>query len=215
MQEAIPYSDIRRYWDTQSTAWSNPEKHRRLTTQNFAVFYQQLRAKFILEEYIAKVVGSDGELLDLASGALPTAYLPKDALPRLTAMDGSAKMLKHNPAARKVQGDIRQQLPFKDGSFAGVTMFFGNRYVGDHLEFMKSISRVLKAGGRFLFVDHSTIEHPMEAGVWYPQDLLQPVRELGFDMLNCTQLLPRLDGRENNIGDFYQGPRYLFSGVRV
>lgn len=93
-----------------------------------------------------------GRLLDLASGTGRHALALAQQRCRVTALDLSADLIERCAARglRAVRGDMRA-LPFGDGTFGAVTMFFSSfGYFADdeqHLLVLREIRRVLVAGG--------------------------------------------------------------------
>ena len=88
---------------------------------------------------------SDGENLDLGCGTY--SYIPS------ICFDFSSKMLQGNEnCAKKVVGDLEQELPFDDLSFDSVTLVFVLNYVKNYFSLLSEIKRVLRDNGTLVVV---------------------------------------------------------------
>ena len=110
--------------------------------------------------------GRSLKVLDLATGTGAIALSILDAcgerVESIVGLDLSEDMmdifrqqLKGHPQGAKVslvQGDATA-LPFEDGSFDAITMSCGLRNVGDQDACVREIQRVLKPGGRVIFLE--------------------------------------------------------------
>jgi len=99
-------------------------------------------------------------ILDLASG---TGDSSKGLLERgfkVVGLDLSQKMLKRAITKLRHTDYIAvvgsgYEIPFKDSSFDGITCAFGIRNMPDTLRAFKEIIRVLKSGGKVVFLEFS------------------------------------------------------------
>ena len=116
----------------------------------------------ILTELIGEVAGQD--VLSLACGQGQDARLLARLGATVTGIDISSEMLRHaqrHEAAGArgityVQGDVAELAPFVDASFDGVVCHMALMDVPDLAATIRSVARVLKAQGWFVF----SIVHP-------------------------------------------------------
>jgi demethylmenaquinone methyltransferase/2-methoxy-6-polyprenyl-1,4-benzoquinol methylase len=106
-------------------------------------------------------------VLDLCTGTadLLLEALRRDTTRRGVGLDLSSSMLARAAAkvaqarmearARLVAGDA-QRLPVRSGRFDGALVAFGIRNVGDPAAALSELSRVLRPGGRLVFLEFST-----------------------------------------------------------
>jgi ubiquinone/menaquinone biosynthesis C-methylase UbiE len=71
---------------------------------------------------------------------------------------------------------------------------------------MMEIGRVLKPGGRFIIMDYDTIDHPREASVFDPDNLMHTHTLTDFGDLTVTELY--------NFGETFGSSLYLFTGIK-
>ncbi len=96
--------------------------------------------------------GNGDVVLDLASGEGAVSELIKSLGCEVTAFDISKEALKKaaNRGVKTVQGNVEEELPFKDETFDAI--FWGDNV--EHLflpeKTLKEINRVLKKGGRLI-----------------------------------------------------------------
>jgi demethylmenaquinone methyltransferase/2-methoxy-6-polyprenyl-1,4-benzoquinol methylase len=103
---------------------------------------------------LAEIRAGD-RVLDLATGTGDLIQMGRRQSPpgEWTGVDFTYAMLAASPAkAPMVQGDILR-LPIRGGMFSAVTMAYGMRNVADRRQAMAEIRRVLKPGGRLVFLD--------------------------------------------------------------
>jgi ubiquinone/menaquinone biosynthesis C-methylase UbiE len=109
-------------------------------------------------------------LLDLGCGTGRVVRLLAGKVGRITAVDSSEAMLEQArsqmPADTNVefcQADIRQALPFADGSFDKITGILLLNHIQSLVQLFKEIYRVLEHGGCFLFDDFATqLKQPVQ-----------------------------------------------------
>jgi ubiquinone/menaquinone biosynthesis methyltransferase len=106
----------------------------------------------------------EGDVLDLCAGSLDLSALAEARFPprKIVALDFSPEMLARG--AKKVHrtevhcGDA-MNLPFADASFAGIICGFGLRNLSDPRKSIIEASRVLKPGGRLVYLEFFRPEH--------------------------------------------------------
>lgn len=139
-------------------------------------------ADFLWRRRAAKIVeGWQPErLLDLATGSGDLALAIQRRLPGTTivAADFSPEMLEiaRRKGLRETVLADALELPFKAGSFDGVTVAFGLRNMADWGAALHEMSRVLRPGGHLLVLDFSI-----------PSGALQPAYR--FYLHRCLPLL--------------------------
>lgn len=119
-----------------------------------------------------------GSLLSLH--AVDPAPLLPDRVARRSAEAPFPIQLTHESAER---------LPFADGSFDYVVSTWTLCTIPDPVTALREVRRVLKAGGRFLFLEHGRSEDPMIAR-W--QDRLNPIQRLVGCGCNLNRPIDRL-----------------------
>ena len=106
-------------------------------------------------------VTAQQKVLDLACGTADFALeIIRQKQCRVIGADIALRMLQ---IARQKSDDARLQLinadgellPFKEGSFAGATIAFGIRNMGDRLQALKEMHRVLQANGQAIILEFS------------------------------------------------------------
>jgi SAM-dependent methyltransferase len=129
-----------------------------------------------------------GELIPLAEGhvfelgcggGLNQRFYDTGRVTAFSGIDPTEKLLDYarEEAARKGwQADIREglgeDLPFEDASFDTVVTTFTLCSVQDHARTMGELRRVLKPGGRLLYLEHGRAP---DAGVAKWQDRIEPL----------------------------------------
>ena len=116
----------------------------------------------VLAELIGEVAGQD--VLSLACGQGQDARLLARLGATVTGIDISEEMLRHarrheaadTRAITYVQGDVQDLAPFAAASFDGVVCHMALMDVADLAATIRSVARVLKGGGWFVF----SIVHP-------------------------------------------------------
>lgn len=118
-------------------------------------------ADFLWRRRAAKIVEGwqPNRVLDLATGSGDLALAIQRRLPEasITAADFSPEMLEiagHKGVRETVLADALQ-LPFKTGSFDGVTVAFGLRNMADWSAALGEMARVLRLRGHLLVLDFS------------------------------------------------------------
>jgi ubiquinone/menaquinone biosynthesis C-methylase UbiE len=122
----------------------------------------------------------DGEILEIGFGTgLNLEHYP-ERVRHLTAVDpgvGMARIARRRIERSHIDVDLRvqtaEELPFEDGSFDCVMSTWTLCSVGDARRAVAQISRVLKPGGQFLFLEHGLGEDP---GVQRWQRRLTPLQ---------------------------------------
>lgn len=117
----------------------------------------------------AAVRSETGDLLDLASGTgdLAVALARQAPGARVLRLDLSGALLRRASAKLVARSDPffvaeMERLPLRGGSCAAATMGFALRHVESLERLMQSCHRVLRPGGRIVFLDMSL----PESGVW-------------------------------------------------
>jgi demethylmenaquinone methyltransferase / 2-methoxy-6-polyprenyl-1,4-benzoquinol methylase len=100
-------------------------------------------------------IKSGDRVLDLATGTGDLIRMGRARVPETEwcGVDFTYAMLRAaKPGSRLIQGDILK-LPLRDRSFSVATMAYGLRNVADRARALAEIRRVLKPGGRFVFLE--------------------------------------------------------------
>ena len=110
---------------------------------------------------------ADGDVLEIGLGTgLNLSHYPS-RVPKITAVDPNPGM--HRRAERRIatsQIEVEkhvgrtEQLPFDDASFDCVVSTFTLCSVEDEHQAMSEVYRVLRPGGRFLFLEHGVSPEP-------------------------------------------------------
>ena len=122
-------------------------------------------------ETLAREVAStpDADVLDLGCGAGHASFAVAAHARSVTAYDIAEPMLATVAAAARDKGlaNIRtqqgaaEQLPFADASFDWVVSRFSAHHWRDVPRALTEVRRVLKPGGRVLFIDVAGADHPL------------------------------------------------------
>ena len=118
-----------------------------------------------------------GPVLDLCAGTLPlSVVINRKTGRRLVALDFCLDMLiygreriKRDKMAREisfVQGDA-EEIPAKDGHFAGATIAFGLRNLADPQKGLFEMYRILKPGGVLAILEFSRPQNPLFAKPYF------------------------------------------------
>jgi len=126
---------------------------------------------------LAQELAGSKSVLDIATGTGEVALETVKNLSgtRVIGMDPSAEMLAL--AQKKIQAPgvadkvslaqgSAENLPFKDGTFDGVSIAFGIRNTRDHLKSLGEIRRVLKPGGRLAILEFAIPRQRLFAPVY-------------------------------------------------
>jgi ubiquinone/menaquinone biosynthesis C-methylase UbiE len=124
---------------------------------------------------------AEGEILEIGFGTgLNLEHYPEHVR-HLTAIDpgeGMARIARHRIERSEIDVDLRiqtaEELPFQDGQFDCVVSTWTLCSVPDARRAVAEISRVLKPGGRFLYLEHGLGE---ELGVQRWQHRLTPLQK--------------------------------------
>jgi demethylmenaquinone methyltransferase/2-methoxy-6-polyprenyl-1,4-benzoquinol methylase len=101
-------------------------------------------------------------ILDVAAGPGSISRLLVRAGHQVVALDISPSMLGEHPGRWRVLGR-GERLPFRDGTFDGVTFGYLLRYVDDPVIALVEMARVVRPGGRI-----GMVEFGLPRGLWYP-----------------------------------------------
>ncbi|MBI1982562.1 MAG: methyltransferase domain-containing protein [Candidatus Levybacteria bacterium] len=138
-----PVAEIQAYWEPRAPEWYRHE--------SAAIYFIDL-VKQALSLHLLSLP-PDGRILDVASGANPFAYFPRELRTRMHAIDVSNTALALNGITKKSLADARNSFPFRDDSFILVTSIFGMRYFENQKEVISEMLRVLLSGGRLVIID--------------------------------------------------------------
>ncbi|HNC69068.1 MAG TPA: class I SAM-dependent methyltransferase [Pseudomonadales bacterium] len=128
----------------------------------------------------AKVVPlAAGRVFEMgAGGGLNQRFYDRAKVTDFAGLDPSGKLLEHARAAAHARGweaDIRQgfgeAIPFEDRSFDTVVCTFTMCSVSDQSQVLIEMRRILKPGGRLLFLEHGRAPDP---GVYRWQRRIEP-----------------------------------------
>jgi ubiquinone/menaquinone biosynthesis C-methylase UbiE len=136
------------------------------------------RIERLRSETLAQV---EGEILEIGFGTgLNLKHYPKH-VHHLTAIDpgeGMARIARHRIEQSEIDVDLHvqtaEELPFEDGEFDCVVSTWTLCSVQDAKRAVAEISRVLKPGGRFLYLEHGLSD---EASVQRWQRRLTPLQK--------------------------------------
>ena len=136
------------------------------------------RMERLRTETLAQV---EGEILEIGFGTgLNLEHYP-DHVRHLTAIDpgeGMARIARRRIERSEIDVDLRvqtaEELPFEDGQFDCVVSTWTLCSIRDVSRAVTEVSRVLKIGGRFLYLEHGLSEEP---GVQRWQRRLTPLQK--------------------------------------
>ena len=105
---------------------------------------------------------ADGDVLELGcGGGINLQFYDRDRVNSLTGLDPSAELLDYTRAEAqnfdfdmKILDGIGEAMPFQDGSFDTVLTTFTLCSVQDGERVLSEMRRVLKPGGKILFLEH-------------------------------------------------------------
>jgi ubiquinone/menaquinone biosynthesis C-methylase UbiE len=142
--------------------------------------------------------GAGGEILEIGFGTgLNLDHYP-EYVRRLTAVDPGPGMARI--ARRRIEGSVvdvelhvqtAEGLPFDDGSFDSVVSTWTLCSIPDAGRAVAGVYRVLKPGGRFLFLEHGLSDEPT-VRTW--QRRLNPLQRLLGDGCRLNLDVPALVG---------------------
>lgn len=170
-----------------------------------------------------------GEVLEIGAGTgLNLPAYPRTGIVRLVLTEPHEPMRRQiaaktaqAPAPVEVVDAVVERLPFEDATFDTVTGTLVLCEADDPAAALGEIARVLKPGGRYLFLEHVRSEDPALAR---RQDRWAPVWRAVAGGCNCnrdtleTVSASGLDVESHRIGRFPKAPRIvspLLSGVAV
>ena len=149
----------------------------------FAAMYDRMMARTERDGLSARraalVAQASGDVLEIGGGTGANLNHYGDGVTSLTVTEPEAPMAKRlqahiaerRPDARLVQAPA-EHLPFDDASFDTVVSTLVLCTVGDQPQALHELRRVLKPGGRLLFIEHVRSDEPKLAK-W--QDRLLPL----------------------------------------
>lgn len=173
--------------------------------------------------------GACGEVLEIGAGTgLNLEAYPREGITRLVLTEP------HEPMRRQIEAKLAvapapveivaagaERLPFEDASFDTVCATLVLCEAGDPAAALDEIARVLKPGGRFLFLEHVRSADPKLAR---RQDFWAPVWRLFAGGCNCNRdtlaaiAASGLDVERHSLGRFPKAPKLvspLLSGAAV
>jgi SAM-dependent methyltransferase len=118
-------------------------------------------------EFLKEEMPREGRILDVGCGTGRHLLALSDNGRRVVGMDlsehmldiSAAKLERAEVAARLVRADMRNPLPFRNGSFDGAICMFSTLGLipsgAERVEFVREVRRVLKPGGVFAFHVHN------------------------------------------------------------
>lgn len=115
-----------------------------------------------------------GVLLDVATGAGHTAFKMAEGCRKVIASDLTRGMI---ASARKLAAEKKvanalflradsENLGFRDGALDYVSVRIAPHHFADVQRFLKEVARVLKPGGKLMYVDNVAPEEPREAAAY-------------------------------------------------
>jgi ubiquinone/menaquinone biosynthesis C-methylase UbiE len=131
-------------------------------------------------ELRAKIVPlARGEVFELGcGGGINQRFYDSAAITRFAGIDPGGKLLEYARAEAERKGwraDIREgegeAIPFPDASFDTVVCTYTMCSVADQAQVLREMRRILKPGGRLLFLEHGRAPDP---GVAKWQDRIEP-----------------------------------------
>lgn len=138
-------------------------------------FYQYRRWRRHLVSSLP--AGLDARILDVCTGTAGVAMqMARTQHCQVVGVDLSSKMLsraRHNISRNGLTTQVplvmgsAERLPFADDSFDSVCVTFLLRYVDDAESTMQEIIRVLKPGGRLLFLEFGVPPNPVARVLWH------------------------------------------------
>lgn len=163
--------------------------------------------RIVFNEWLAKQVPTfHGVVLDLGAGT-KGAYadlLPSDST--VIATD-----IKEGPGLRRV--DLNEPLPFDDGTFDVVTLFFTLYILEDRVATLREIHRVMKKGAKLYVTTPliaAEIPEPHDYCRLTAEGIERESRQAGFDVAHIY----RMGGRATSAAVILH-PLFVFNTVRL
>ena len=142
------------------------------------------------------VSGAGGRVLEIGFGTGRNLEHYPRSVRRITAVDpnpGMAELAQERMRAGGIEVEHHQitaeQLPFDSRSFDCVVSTLTLCSIPDAASALKEVHRVLRAGGRFLFLEHG--RHPSPATQRW-QDRLDPIWKVVFDGCHINRDIPEM-----------------------
>jgi len=142
------------------------------------------------------LAATEGEVLEIGFGTgLNLEHYPR-GVRRLAAVDpgpGMARTARRRTEGAVIEVDLRERaaesLPFENGRFDWVVSTWTLCSVGDAAAVVAEVHRVLRAGGRFVFLEHGLSDDP-RVGRW--QRRLNPIQRCVGDGCRLDLDVPAL-----------------------
>ncbi len=197
------------------------------------VIYPRLCDLLMKQEFLAKyrrelLAGASGEILEIGFGTgLNLPYYPPDVR-RVTAVDPSPGM--HRKARERIaqsgtEVDLLvadcQNLPFRDECFDCVVSSWTLCSIDDVDRALREVFRVVKPGGRFLFLEHGLSREPnvqkwQRRLNWLQMRLAEGCRlDRNIKAIVSAQPFASVQVDEFDLGTFPRTHSYMFRGVAV
>jgi ubiquinone/menaquinone biosynthesis C-methylase UbiE len=174
---------------------------------------------------LAEAIGS---VLEVGFGTgLNLAYYPVDKIDKITTVDvnaGMNKLAQKRVAASLIEVDYRvlngENLPMGDDTFDTVVSTWTLCSIKDVARSISEIHRVLKPGGKFLFIEHGLSNEP-NIQIW--QHRLTPIQKIIGDGCHLDRPIRDLISRQFDkldIQEFYNPntPKiggYFYQGIAI
>jgi ubiquinone/menaquinone biosynthesis C-methylase UbiE len=199
-------------------------------------------SRFIFPRLIDRVMGGEdlakyrrevlqfatGKVLEIGFGTgLNLPYYPKEKIDKLATVDvnpGMNKLAATRIANSNIQVDVRilsgEQLPFDDASFDTVVSTWTLCSIKAVDNAIAEIYRVLKPGGKFLFIEHGLSDEPH---IQRCQHALNPIQKIIADGCHLDRDIKALIGQYFNtldVKEFYDLDRgkiggYFYQGMAI
>lgn len=158
---------------------------------------------------------NSGQILNLGSGS-GDRYLSifKD---KVVHVDYSPNMLKANHQGRKVEADVRINLPFSKQSFESATAFFLMRYLtlDQQVVLIKNTLSLLKEGGILVIVDIPDNKHQFQVEIFDPEILASYVSTNAIVLEANTEIKSIGKYISTGFGGWYEQGSYKISTLVV
>jgi ubiquinone/menaquinone biosynthesis C-methylase UbiE len=169
-----------------------------------------------------------GSVLEIGFGTgLNLAYYPVDRVDKITTVDvnaGMNKLAQKRVAASSIEVDYRvldgENLPMEDAIFDTVVSTWTLCSIKDIDRSISEIYRVLKPGGKFLFIEHGLSNEP-NIQTW--QHRITPIQKIIADGCHLDRPIRSLIDRQfgsSDIQEFYKhdSPKiggYFYQGIAI